>query len=75
MNTASATIALFQKAGEIASARRAVSEIIKWLNYVTDNRALTLAADLSESVNLEKGSARLQITLPRQGVSLLRLAW
>ena len=34
----------------------AISEIIKWLNYVTDNRALTLAADLSESVNLEHGS-------------------
>ena len=50
------TIALFQKAGDVAGARRAVSEIIKWLNYVTDNRALTLAADLSESVNLEKGS-------------------
>ena len=49
-------IALFQKAGDIAGARRAVSEIIKWLNYVTNNRALTLAADLSESVNLEKGS-------------------
>src|SRR5262249_10082609 len=40
-------IALFQKAGEIAGARRAVSEIIKWLNYVADNRAYTLAADLS----------------------------
>jgi transketolase len=49
-------IALFQKAGDMAGARRAVSEIIKWLNYVTDNRVYTLAADLSESVNLEKGS-------------------
>jgi transketolase len=49
-------IALFQKAGAAAGARRAVSEIIKWLNYVTDNRVLTIAADLSESVNLEKGS-------------------
>ena len=34
----------------------AISEIIKWLNYVTDNRVLTVAADLSESVNLEHGS-------------------
>ena len=31
-------IALFRKAGEVAGARRAVSEIVKWLNYVTDNR-------------------------------------
>ena len=50
------TIALFRRAGEPAGARRGISEIIKWLNYVTDNRVLTLAADLSESVNLEHGS-------------------
>jgi transketolase len=37
-------------------ARRAISEFIKWLNYVTDNRMLTVAADLSESINLEHGS-------------------
>jgi transketolase len=49
-------IALFRKYGETAGARRGISEIIKWLNYVTENRALTLAADLSESVNLEHGS-------------------
>jgi transketolase len=49
-------VALFRKAGETAGARRAISEIVKWLNYVTDNRALTVAADLSESVNLEHGS-------------------
>ncbi len=49
-------IALFRKASEMAGARRGVSEIIKWLNYVTNNRALTLAADLSGSVNLEGGS-------------------
>jgi transketolase len=49
-------IALFRKAGETAGARRAVSEIVKWANYVTDNRVLTLAADLSESINLEHGS-------------------
>ena len=40
----------------MAGARRAISEIVKWLNHVTDNRVLTLAADLSESVNLEHGS-------------------
>lgn len=49
-------IALFRKSGEVAGARRAISEIIKWMNYVTDNRFLTLAADLSESINVEHGS-------------------
>jgi transketolase len=49
-------IALFRKYGEVAGARRAISEVVKWLNYVTENRVLTLAADLSESVNLEHGS-------------------
>ena len=49
-------IALFRKAGEVAGARRGISEIIKWANYVTGNRMLTIAADLSESVNLEHGS-------------------
>ena len=34
----------------------AISEIVKWLNYVTGNRMLTIAADLSESINLEHGS-------------------
>ncbi|HLH41780.1 MAG TPA: hypothetical protein VKV74_02250 [Bryobacteraceae bacterium] len=49
-------IALFRKPGETAGARRAISEIVKWVNYVTGNRFLTVAADLSESVNLEHGS-------------------
>ncbi len=49
-------IALFRKAGEMAGTRRAISEIIKWLNYVTEGRFLTLAADLSESINVEHGS-------------------
>ncbi len=49
-------IALFRKAGEVAGARRGISEIVKWLNHVTGNRVLTLAADLSESINLEHGS-------------------
>jgi transketolase len=49
-------VALFRKAGETAGARRAISEIVKWLNYVTGNRMLSVAADLSESVNLEHGS-------------------
>jgi transketolase len=49
-------LALFRQAGEAAGARRGISEILKWLNYVTENRVLTVAADLSESVNLEHGS-------------------
>ncbi|MCU1330554.1 MAG: putative transketolase, partial [Bryobacterales bacterium] len=47
---------LFRKSGEAAGPRRAISEVIKWLNYVTGNRFLTLAADLSESINVEHGS-------------------
>jgi transketolase len=49
-------IVLFRKPGEIAGTRRGISEIIKWMNYVTDNRFITLAADLSESINVEHGS-------------------
>lgn len=50
------SIALFRKAGDVAGTRRGISEIVKWMNYVTDNRMLTIAADLSESINLEHGS-------------------
>jgi len=50
------SISLFQPVGKAAGARRAISEIIKWMNYVTDNRFITLAADLSESINVEHGS-------------------
>ena len=50
------SITLFRKPGEVAGTRRAISEIIKWMNYVTDNRFITLAADLSESINVEHGS-------------------
>ena len=49
-------VTLFRKPGEIAGTRRAISEVLKWLNYVTDNRFLTIAADLSESINVEHGS-------------------
>ncbi len=49
-------IVLFRKPGEVSGARRAISEIIKWMNYVTENRFITLAADLSESINVEHGS-------------------
>jgi transketolase len=49
-------VALFRKPGEPAGARRAISEIVKWLNDVTGNRVLSIAADHSESVNLEHGN-------------------
>jgi transketolase len=54
--TKEVSISLFKKPGEKAGARRAISEFIKWMNYVTDNRMFTVAADLSESINLEHGS-------------------
>ncbi len=50
------SIRLFREPGEVAGTRRAISEIIRWLNYVTGDRMITLAADLSESINLEHGS-------------------
>jgi transketolase len=50
------SIVLFKKPGEAAGARRAISEVIKWMNYVTENRFFTIAADLSESINVEHGS-------------------
>ncbi len=49
-------ITLFRKPGENAGTRRGLSEIIKWMNYVTGNRFFTVAADLSESINVEHGS-------------------
>jgi transketolase len=49
-------ITLFHKPGAMAGTRRAISEIIKWMNYVTENRFITLAADLSDSINVERGS-------------------
>src|SRR5947209_2411597 len=38
-------IALFKKSGEAAGARRGISEIVKWMDYVTGKRFFTLAAD------------------------------
>lgn len=49
-------IKLFEKPGEVKGTRRAISEIIKWMNYVTENRFVTIAADLAESINVEHGS-------------------
>ena len=50
------TIKLFEEAGGSRGSRRAISEIIKWINYVTGNRFVTIAADLSDSINMEGGS-------------------
>jgi transketolase N-terminal domain/subunit len=44
-------IRLFRSPGEVAGTRRAISEIIKWINVVTDNRFITIAADLSDSIS------------------------
>ena len=49
-------IALFKKTGEKVGPRKAISEIVKWLNFVTGNRFITAAADLSNSINVEAGS-------------------
>ncbi|MYF29257.1 MAG: hypothetical protein F4029_13120 [Gammaproteobacteria bacterium] len=49
-------IELFKVPGEVAGTRRAISEILKWANHVTDNRFITVSADLSNSINVEKGS-------------------
>ncbi len=49
------TVTLFRRAGERAGARRAVSEVLKWAQHVSGNRFLTIAADLSSSVNVEDG--------------------
>jgi transketolase len=49
----SRTIRLFQPPGAKAGTRRAISEIGAWLNHVTRHRFFTIAADLSDSINLE----------------------
>jgi transketolase len=50
------SITLFEPAGKSWGARRAISEVVKWMNFVTGNRFVTLAADLSESINVEHGA-------------------
>ena len=49
-------IALFEQPGAIKGTRRAISEIIKWANYVTENRFVIVAADLADSINVDHGS-------------------
>ena len=50
------TVKLFEEAGNVRGTRRAISEIVKWMNYVTDNRMAIIAADLADSINVESGS-------------------
>jgi transketolase len=50
------SIKLFEEPGNVRGTRRAISEIVKWMNYVTDNRFVIVAADLADSINVEHGS-------------------
>lgn len=50
------SIKLFEEPGNVRGTRRAISEIVKWVNYVTDNRFVIVAADLADSINVETGS-------------------
>ena len=49
-------IKLYEEPGNVRGTRRAISEIIKWANYVTENKFIIAAADLAESINVEGGS-------------------
>ena len=49
------SIKLFEEPGNVRGTRRAISEIAKYMNYVTDNRLVIVAADLAESINVEHG--------------------
>ena len=50
------SVKLFEEPGNVRGTRRAISEIIKWANYVTENRFVVVAADLAESINVEHGA-------------------
>ena len=50
------SIKLFEEPGNVRGTRRAISEIVKWMNYVTQDRFIVLAADLADSINVESGS-------------------
>ncbi len=47
------SIKLFEEPGNVRGTRRAISEIFKWANHVTDNRFVAIAADLAESINVQ----------------------
>lgn len=50
------SVKLFEEPGQVSGTRRAISEIVKWMNFVTENRFVIVAADLAGSINVEKGS-------------------
>lgn len=50
------TVKLFEEAGNVRGTRRAISEIFKYANHVTDNRFVAIAADLAESINVQHSS-------------------
>jgi transketolase len=50
------SIKLFEEPGKKGGPRRTVSEVVKWMNYVTGNKFLTIAADLADSINVEHGA-------------------
>ena len=54
--TSEIEIKLFEKPGNIRGTRRAISEIFKWANYVTENRFIAIAADLAGSINVQKSA-------------------
>ncbi len=54
--TKDVAIKLYEEPGQVKGTRRAISEIIKWANYVTENRFVIVAADLAESINVNAGS-------------------
>ena len=54
--TKDVAIKLYEQPGQVKGTRRAISEIIKWANYVTENRFVIVAADLAESINVNAGS-------------------
>ena len=49
-------ISLFLEPGLKKGPRRAISEIGAWFNYVTGGRFMTMAADLSGSINVENAN-------------------
>lgn len=54
--TKEVSIKLFESPGANRGTRRAISEVAKWMNYVTDGRFVIIAADLADSINVENGS-------------------
>lgn len=49
-------VQLRRDANDTAGPRRAISEVGAWINHVTGDRWVTLAADLSSSINVEAAS-------------------